>query len=396
MNKPTTAFSAEGAATVNDFTPPKKTRRNAFLLLGAAVVLGVGGTYIYKGLTAAHEETDDAYVSGNIVQVTAREAGTVIAVHAEGTQSVTAGQPLVDFDPALADAQVAAAEADLAKAVRQVRSGEARVDTSDAEIAQAQVRLAAAKNDLARRQQASGAGAVSGEEVAHAAEAVSGAQAALALAQSHRSDALSLVGGAGTTNNPAVMAAIAAVKRAAIQRAHMHLTAPVDGVVAQRSVQLGQQVAPGTALLSVVPLKKVWIDANFRETQLAELRIGQPVKIFADAYGKDVAFHGKVIGLSAGSGSAFALLPAQNASGNWIKIVQRVPVRIALDPKELDAHPLRLGLSVTVDVDTAGHSGQPVTAIPAKANPATMQDTITPAVEARIAQIIAANAGGRR
>jgi len=161
-------------------------------------------------------------------------------------------------------------------------------------------------------------------------------------------------------------------------------------------VQLGQQVAPGTALLSVVPLKKVWIDANFRETQLAELRIGQPVKIFADAYGKDVAFHGKVIGLSAGSGSAFALLPAQNASGNWIKIVQRVPVRIALDPKELDAHPLRLGLSVTVDVDTAGHSGQPVTAIPAKANPATMQDTITPAVEARIAQIIAANAGGRR
>jgi membrane fusion protein (multidrug efflux system) len=398
MNKQTQDFSREGAQAVTELTPTTATttRRKGFLLIGAATVLGVGAYVGYGLLAGEHEETDDAYVTGNVVQITARDPGTVVAVHAEGTQAVSAGQPLVDFDPAILEAQMAAAEADLAKAVRQVRSGEARVDTADAEIAQAQVRLSAAKADLARRQKAAGAGAVSGEEVAHAGEAVEAANAALALAQSHRADALSSVGGANLANNPAVLAAIAAVKRAALARNHLHLSSPVDGVVAQRSVQLGQQVAAGTPLLAVVPLKKVWIEANFRETQLAHLRIGQSATIRADAYGKDVTFHGKVIGVSAGSGSAFALLPAQNASGNWIKIVQRVPVRIALDPAELEKHPLRLGLSVDVDVDTHGAKGQPVTALSAKAQDSQTIESVSPAVEARITQIIAANAGGNR
>ncbi|KAG5727147.1 hypothetical protein E4T56_gene17312, partial [Termitomyces sp. T112] len=219
-------------------------------------------------------------------------------------------------------------------------------------------------------------GAISDEEVAHAGEAVRMAQANLDLARSHRADAESAVGGAEAAKNPAALAAVAAVKRAANARSHMQLSSPVDGVVAQRAAQVGQQVAPGAPLMSVVPLRKVWVDANFRETQLANLRIGQTATLHSDAYGKKVTFHGKVIGLSAGSGAAFALLPAQNASGNWIKVVQRVPVRIALDPKELDAHPLRLGLSVAVTVDTSQGTGQPVTAVPAVAQASEPVDTI--------------------
>ncbi|NBC36733.1 HlyD family efflux transporter periplasmic adaptor subunit [Novosphingobium sp. FSY-8] len=374
----------------------RATRKKALLLLGGAVVLGLAAWGGHAWMTAdTHEGTDDAYVTGNIVQVTAREGGTVIAVHAEGTQQVNAGAPLVDLDPALADAGVAAAEAELARAVRGVRQGFSRIDTADAEIAEAQSRLSAAQNDLSRRQPAVAAGAVSGEEAAHASDAVRAATAALALARSHRVEAESAVAGTGIAGNPQVMAAVAALRRAAILRARMHITAPVAGVVANRAVQMGQQVAPGTPLMAVVPLNKVWVEANFRETQLAHIRIGQAVTLHSDAYGDDVTFHGRVIGMNAGSGSAFALLPAQNASGNWIKIVQRVPVRIALDPAELNANPLRLGLSMTVDVDTRDHAGAPVMSKAAQIQPAQPLDTVSPEVEARINAIIAANSGGR-
>jgi membrane fusion protein (multidrug efflux system) len=330
------------------------------------------------------------------VQVTAREQGTVIALHADNTQSVKAGEPLVDFDPALVNAQMAAAEADLAKAVRGVRGGFTQVDEADAEIARAQAALATAKSDLARRQEAVKQGAVSGEEAAHAADAIRTAQAGLALAQSHKANALSAVQGADVAHNPQVLAAIAQVRRMAIAEGHLRLSAPVDGVVAQRSVQLGQQVGAGTPLMAVVPLNKVWVDANFRETQLADIRVGQRVTLHSDAYGKKVKFHGKVIGLSAGSGSAFALLPAQNASGNWIKIVQRLPVRIGLDPNELAKTPLRIGLSVTVDVDTRDTSGTPVAAAVANKLSVQQTDQENPEVEARIRQIIATNGGATK
>ncbi|WP_068088516.1 efflux RND transporter periplasmic adaptor subunit [Novosphingobium rosa] len=375
----------------------KTTRKRGLLLLGAAVVIaGVvwGGYTLF--FAPASEETDDAYVAGDIVQVTAREQGTVIALHADNTQSVKAGEPLVDFDPALVGAQMAAAEADLAKAVRGVRGGFTQVDEADAEIARAQAALATAKSDLARRQEAVKQGAVSGEEAAHAADAIRTAQAGLALAQSHKANALSAVQGADVAHNPQVLAAIAQVRRMAIAQGHLRLSAPVDGVVAQRSVQLGQQVGPGTPLMAVVPLNKVWVDANFRETQLADIRVGQPVTLHSDAYGKKVTFHGKVIGLSAGSGSAFALLPAQNASGNWIKIVQRLPVRIGLDPNELARTPLRIGLSVTVDVDTRDTSGTPVAAAVANKLSVQQTDQANPEVEARIHQIIAANGGAAK
>jgi membrane fusion protein (multidrug efflux system) len=204
------------------------------------------------------------------------------------------------------------------------------------------------------------------------------------------------VQGAGVETNPDVQAAIAAVRRAAIVRNHMRLTAPEDGVVAQRIVQLGQQVAPGAPLMAIVPLRRVWIDANFRETQLADLRVGQPVTITSDAWGAHTVFHGKVLGLAAGSGNAFALLPPQNASGNWIKIVQRLPVRIGLDPAELDRNPLRIGLSVTARVDTRDHSGAPVaSAAPAAPFESEAEQDAGPAVEARIARIIAENRGAQ-
>ncbi|WP_176594670.1 efflux RND transporter periplasmic adaptor subunit [Sphingobium sp. EM0848] len=372
-----------------------RARKRGFLLLGAAVGLGLAAYGGYSLLAGDSEGTDDAYVAGDVVAITSREAGNVIALHADDTQSVRRGEPLIDLDPATADAQLAAAEAKLAQSVRSVRSAFARVDETSAEIVQANAELSRARNDLARRQQAAADGAVSGEEVSHAADSVRTAAATLALAQSRHAQASSTVQGTSIRTNPDVLEAIAAYRRAAIVKSHMHIIAPVDGVIAKRAVQLGQQVSPGAPLMAVVPLKRLWIDANFRETQLADLRVGQPVVITSDAYGSSITFHGKVEGLGAGSGNAFALLPPQNASGNWIKIVQRLPVRIALDPHELDHNPLRIGLSVTVKVDTRDHSGIPVARAATRNFQSQQSDDGGAGVEQRLAAIIAENAGGR-
>ena len=376
----------------------KRRRKRLFLILGAVVLLAALGYLGYRWFFAgANEVTDDAYVAGDVVDITSREQATVTAIYADNTQRVSAGQPLIDFDPADADAAMASAEAQLAQAVRSVRSDLAKVGSAGAEITSARADLSKAKSDLARRRDAAREGAVSAEEVAHAADSVRSAEAALALAQSRQTEARSSVAGTSVENNPDVLAAIAAVRRAALVRGHMRLVAPVGGVIAQRSVQVGQQVAPGKPLMAIVPLDAVWVDANFRETQLADLRIGQPVTIKSDIYGGDVVFHGKVAGLSAGSGSAFALLPAQNASGNWIKITQRLPVRIALDPAELRRNPLQVGLSVTATVDTANAAGTPVAR--AASTGTTRRSAITrdnAEVNAGIARIIAANRGDAR
>jgi membrane fusion protein (multidrug efflux system) len=351
-----------------------KARKLALMGLASVVAIGLGGwTLKATVLAQPSEATDDAYVAGDVVAITSREAGTITTLHADNTESVKRGQPLLDLDASTADANLAAAEAELGRSVREVRSRFARVDETEAEIIKATADLARAESDLARRKGAAAQGAVSGEEVDHAAETVRTAGAALALARSQHADA---------------------VRRAAIVRNHMHLTAPEDGVVAERVVQLGQQVAPGAPLMAVVPLRHVWIDANFRETQLADLRVGQPATITSDAYGAHTVFHGKVLGLGAGSGNAFALLPPQNASGNWIKIVQRLPVRIGLDPNELDRHPLRIGLSVTVEVDTRDHSGPPVArAAPSAPFESEADQGAGPQVEAQIAKVIAENRG---
>jgi membrane fusion protein (multidrug efflux system) len=367
-------------------------RKRSLTILGVVVVIGAIVWAVFHFLLAAPEqETDDAYVAGDVVAITARDPGQVTAIHADNTQVVKAGQPLIDLDPATAEVGVASAEAELARAVRATRSEFSKVNETGAAVVQAEAELARARNDLARRRGAAAEGAISGEELSHAADQVKVASATLQLARSQQAQSRNGVTGTTVSNNPAVLAAIAAYRRAAITRSHMHVVAPIDGVVAQRTVQLGQQVSAGMPLMAVVPLDRVWVDANFRETQLRDLRIGQAATVTADMYGDDLVYHGHVVGLGAGSGNAFALLPPQNASGNWIKITQRVPVRIALDKGELRRNPLRVGLSVNATVDTADKSGTMVgrPAVAAYKGLATGQGDA--AVDAKIRQIIAAN-----
>jgi membrane fusion protein (multidrug efflux system) len=342
----------------NGKTDAQNARRRWLIVLAAAVAAGVLIYGLYWLFYARYfVSTDDAYVGGDVVSITSRDPATVVALHADNTQTVRRGQLLIEFDPSKPEAAFEAAKADLARAVRGTRTNFSKVDQFHAQVNAARVALDQAQADYRRRQTAGDS--VSREELNHARDAVASAQASLKSAESGLAQAQAAVQGTNVSNNPDVLAAIAQLRSAAITLSHMKLYAPVNGVVAQRTVQVGQQVAAGTPLMAVVPLDTVWIDANFKEGQLEDMRIGQPVTVTTDIYGGDVTYHGKVVGLGAGSGSAFALLPPQNASGNWIKIVQRVPVRIALDPKELRDHPLRVGLSVDVEVDvrdTAGSS----------------------------------------
>jgi membrane fusion protein (multidrug efflux system) len=344
-------------------------RRRWLIVLAAVVVVGAALWGIYWFAYARfYESTDDAYVGGDIVSITSREPATVLAIHADNTQAVRRGQLLIELDPARAKAAMQSAQANLAKTVRAVRSDFSKVHQFDSQIAAAKVQLAQAQGDYRRRKAGAVDGSVSGEEVAHAHDAVAAANAALRVAEAGQAQAVAAVDNTSVASNPNVLAAIARVRDAAITLSHMKLVSPVNGVVAQRAVQVGQQVAAGTPLMAVVPLDDVWIEANFKEGQLRDMRVGQPVEVTADIYGGSVTYHGHVAGLGAGSGAAFSLLPPQNASGNWIKIVQRVPVRIALDPKELHDHPLRIGLSVTASVDVSDTSGPMVSAKPLNAN----------------------------
>jgi membrane fusion protein (multidrug efflux system) len=341
---------------------PGRQRRFWFIILGAVVLIGAVAYGVYWLLYLRYfESTDDAYVAGNVVTITSKENATVLALHADNTQTVKQGQLLVEMDPAVATVNLQAAEANLARVVRSVRAQFSRTDASSAELNQARVNLAQARGDYERRQKAFSTESVSAEELAHARDAVAAAEAAVRTAEGSLHQSRATIEGADVAHNPDVLAAEAQLRAAAIVYGHMRIIAPMDGVIAQRTVQAGQQVAAGTPLMAVVPLSHVWIDANFKEVQLARMRVGQPVTVKADIYGGGVTYHGHIEGLGAGSGSAFALLPPQNASGNWIKIVQRVPVRVALDPDELRDHPLRVGLSVTVDADVHDQSGALIT-----------------------------------
>jgi membrane fusion protein (multidrug efflux system) len=367
-------------------------RRRGFLLFGAAILvagLAYGAWWLFEGRYT--ESTDDAYVAGNIVAVTSREDATVTALYADNTQAVHRGQLLIEMDPSVAEVNMRAAEANLARAARSVRGTFASADSYSAQLSQAEVALAQAKSDYQRRRAAL-AGAVSGEELGHARDAVQAAEAAVNSARGGLAQAQSGISGLDIAHNPDVLAAEAQLRAAALVLAHMKIVAPVDGEIAQRTVQVGQHVNAGAPLMAVVPLSDVWVDANFKEVQLARMRIGQPVKITTDIYGSKVVYHGHVVGLGAGSGSAFAVLPAQNASGNWIKIVQRVPVRIALDPAELKDNPLRVGLSVSADVDVNGQSGPRVagTAMAGVMRGDTGED-VGPKVDRLVRKILAAN-----
>jgi membrane fusion protein (multidrug efflux system) len=367
-------------------------RRRGFLWFGLVVVIAALIYAAWWWLAARYSETtDDAYVAANIVSVTSRENATVIALYADNTQAVHRGQLLIEMDPSVADVAMRAAAANLARMVRSVHGNFASADSYSAQLRQAEVALAQAKADYQRRQGAL-AGAVSGEELGHARDAVAAAEAAVNSAQGGLAQSRAAITGVDIAHNPDVLTAEAQLRAAAITLAHMKIVAPVDGVIAQRTVQVGQRVNAGAPLMAVVPLSDVWVDANFKEVQLARMRIGQPVKITTDMYGSKVAYHGRVAGLGAGSGSAFALLPAQNASGNWIKIVQRVPVRIALDEGELKTNPLRVGLSVTAEVDVHDQSGPRVATAPVTGvmRGETGEDTTT-RVDAMVARILREN-----
>ena len=344
----------------NTSSVPQSRRKLAIGLL-AAIAAAVGGIAWSSpevlGLGWNSQHTEDAYVEGNLVQVTPQVAGTVTRIAADNTDFVRPGETLVQLNEVDARLALDRAEAALAKSARQVRAQFAGVDQLRATVLQREADLGKVTSDLERRRKLADTGAVSGEDIRHAEDAVAAARAALTAARQQVGSANALVDGTTVENHPDVAAAIAQVRDASLQLARTVLVAPVGGIVARRNVQIGQRVGQGSPLMAIVPLDQMWVTANLKETQLKDVRIGQPVAVTADVYGGDVVFHGRVVGQEAGTGSAFAAVPAQNATGNWIKVVQRVPVRIALDPKELAQHPLRLGLSMKVAIDTSKREG---------------------------------------
>jgi membrane fusion protein (multidrug efflux system) len=369
------------------------------LLLGmtlAILVIAIGYGIFWLTVLRFRETTDDAYVNGNIVQITPQIAGTVVGINADDTQAVALGQTLVRLDPADAKVALDEAEAQLALTVRSVRGLFATTAQLAAAQGVRQTDLDTAQQDLARRERLAGSGAISGEELQHARDAVSAAKSGLLAAEQQFAADRARIDGTQIEDHPEVQAAASAVHSAFLTLARTQLPAPVAGFVAHRNVQLGQRVGPGTVLMAVVPLNQVWVDANFKELQIANIRVGQPATLTADLYGGSVEYHGTVAGFSAGTGASFALLPAQNATGNWIKVVQRLPVRILLDPKDLAAHPLQVGLSMRVKVSTIDRSDARLSQTPANAPAYTtgVFDDADRQAEARVTAIIAANLAG--
>ena len=334
-------------------------RRTIALAALAAVFIVVGaaaaGWWWLDGRW--HEATDDAYAQGNLVQLTPQIGGIVVRINADDTALVRAGDPVVVLDAADTQTALDEAKAALAQTVRRVRQLYANSDALRATVEQRSAEWRRAQEDLQRRTGLPDARALAEEDLKHAQSQLETAAAALRVAEQQLAASEALVSRTTVATHPDVKQAAAKLGEAYLAAQRASIVAPVSGYVAKRSVQLGQQVAPGAPLLAIVPLSQVWVDANFKETQLQHVRIGQPVALTSDLYGGAVTYHGTVIGLGSGTGSAFALLPPQNATGNWIKIVQRLPVRIRLDPQELAAHPLRLGLSMQVSIDTHDRSG---------------------------------------
>jgi membrane fusion protein, multidrug efflux system len=402
MNAPQTAGTPAG----------NPRRRKALAAVAAVVLLGAVAYGSYYGLFLRHyEDTDNAYVQGNVVQITPQVGGTVLAIGAEDTDYVKAGQALVRLDPADAKVALDQAEAQLAQTVREVRTlfanGEAlkaQVSARKADVARAQADLLRAQDDVDRRAPLVTTGAVGQEEFNHARAQLAAARGALAAAQSavlaaqeQLASNQSLTENTSVEQHPNVQRAAARVREAYLALKRVEVPAPVSGYVARRSVQVGQRVQPGQPLMTVVALDRVWVDANFKESQLQKLRIGQPATLEADVYGKKVQYHGMVVGLGAGTGAAFSLLPAQNATGNWIKVVQRVPVRIALDAQELSVHPLRVGLSMEARVDVSDTSGKTLANVPQSSMVAKTEvfDQLNHEADAEVQHIIAAHAGQR-
>jgi membrane fusion protein (multidrug efflux system) len=351
-----TAEDTQASENQQDNNPRK--RKVMLLALTVIVILASLGVWAWHELYGRwSESTDDAYVNGNVVEITPQVTGTVVSIGADDGDLVREGQVLVQFDPNDSEVGLQSAQANLARTVRQVRGLYSNVDGMRAQVNAQEAEVQKAQENYNRRKNLAAGGAISQEELSHARDDLTSAQNALANARQQLKTTSALVDDTVVSSHPDVQSAAAQLRQAYLNNARSTLIAPVTGYVAKRTVQLGQRVQPGTALMAVIPLDQLWIDANFKETQLREMRIGQPVEIETDLYGSDVKYSGTIDSLGAGTGSAFALLPAQNATGNWIKIVQRVPVRIHVNAQELARHPLRVGLSTEVNVNLRDQSG---------------------------------------
>ncbi len=358
----------------SSLTPGENGKRKVLLTSVAIIVLVVGIIWLVYWYMVArnYQSTDDAYVAGNVIQITPQVSGTVVEINADDTDYVTQSKVLIRLDPTDADVALKQSEAQLAQAVRQARTlyannaiASARLNERKADVARMQADVGKARQDYQRREAVVATGAVSKEEVQHAQttlnnalSTLSAAQAGLTAAQEQLTSSRAQTEGASIVTLPSVEAAAAHVRQAYLARARCDISAPASGQVAKRSVQIGQRIQTGAPIMAIVPLDQVWVDANFKENQLRRMRIGQPVEIYTDIYGSKVEYSGRVVGLGAGTGAAFSLLPAQNATGNWIKIVQRIPVRVELDKEQLKTHPLRIGLSIDAKVNVTDSSGK--------------------------------------
>ena len=359
----------------------KSKRKKILTIFAVIVIIGIILYAIWTMVFGNVVETDNAYVGAETAEITSMVSGQVAQVLVSDTQQVKKGDVLAIIDNRDAKIAVAEAEATLTKAKRQYTQSSANssslssqilisaddINSAKAQVAQAEVALKQTQGEFARRQQLNATGAISKEEFTKSQSALDNAKAnvevakaSLAQTESKRKAAQSnldaneaLIRGASQNSTPDVLVAQAKLDAALLDLQRTEIKAPLDGVVARRSIQVGQRIAPGASLMKIVPLAELYVDANFKESQLKNVKAGQKATLTSDLYGKDVEYHGTVIGFSGGTGSAFALIPAQNATGNWIKVVQRLPVRIKLDPKELAEHPLRVGLSMTAEVDTS-------------------------------------------
>lgn len=353
----TEALNAQQEQDIIDAHKSSQRKTRMSIAIGIFLLIGLLWALYWFFIARYHEETENAYVAGSMVVVNAQTAGTVEAILAEENQVVKAGDVLVKLSPTDAQVALAQASAQLANATRQIQNVFNTVSVTRAQMVQANSAVKTAQDAVNRRAALVKTGAVSREEYDQAVNALNQALAAQKTTMEQNKSAGAQVAGTTTQNHPAIEAARAAFRSAYINNKRLAVLAPTDGVIAKRNVQVGQQISQGVPLMSIVAANQLWVEANFKETQLANLRVGQPVELTSDVFGSGVKFKGTVQGIGIGTGSAFSVLPAQNATGNWIKIVQRIPVRIQLDAEELKAHPLRVGMSMIANVNTHQRDG---------------------------------------
>ncbi|TPG64339.1 multidrug efflux MFS transporter periplasmic adaptor subunit EmrA [Ewingella americana] len=390
------ATPPQDSVVVKQPNKKKKSRKIALLFLTGIFVIIAIAYLLYWLLVLRHfESTDDSYVAGNQVQIMAQVSGSVTSVNFDSTDFVKKGDPLVVLDPTDAGQAFERAKTGLANSVRQTHQLIINGRQYQANVALRQTLLQQAQTDLKRRVVLGNLDAIGREELQHAHDAVDTAKAQLDVAVQQYNANQAMVLNTPVDQQPQVLQAAAQVRDAWLALQRTRVVSPIDGFVSRRSVQVGQQITTGTALMAVVPANHVWIDANFKETQIANMRIGQTATVVSDMYGDNVTYKGKVVGMDMGTGGAFSLLPAQNATGNWIKVVQRLPVRIELDDEQVTKHPLRIGLSALVTVDTQNLDGL-VLADKVRTEPLYQTSALTldlAPVNAIIADVIHANAG---